>query len=73
MTDNARTRLREANSNQMNRVRKAVDEYRNAPFRSADWLVDELMNICDTSPTNDNIVSLRIVSPLSTHHSGDEA
>jgi hypothetical protein len=29
------------------RLREAVDQYRNAPYHSADWLANEIMNIMD--------------------------
>jgi len=38
---------------QMQRVCNAVEQHRNAPFRSADWLAGELMTICETAPAND--------------------
>lgn len=38
---------------QLSRVRAAVDQYREAPFRSADWLAGELMTVLDTEAAND--------------------
>jgi len=38
---------------QMQRVQSAVEQHRNAPFRSAEWLAGELMKICETAPAND--------------------
>lgn len=38
---------------QLKRIAQAVGQYRNAPFRSADWLAGELMTILDTAPAND--------------------
>jgi hypothetical protein len=38
---------------QIDRIKEAVEQYRNAPFRSADWLAGELMTILDTEAAND--------------------
>jgi len=43
---------------QMERIRSSVDQYRNAPYRSADWLAGELMTIFDTEPANDVLAAL---------------
>jgi hypothetical protein len=35
----------EAHDSAMGEIRAAVDQYQNAPYRSADWLANEIMNI----------------------------
>jgi hypothetical protein len=43
----------ERSTAQIDRIKEAVEQYRNAPFRSADWLAGELMTILDTEAAND--------------------
>jgi Zn-dependent alcohol dehydrogenase len=38
---------------QLARICAAVEQYREAPFRSADWLAGELLTIVDTAAAND--------------------
>jgi len=54
---------------QMQRVQQAVEQHRNAPFKSADWLAGELITICETAPANDSAAALAERARLTTDRS----